>query len=99
MSNPAELTDVLEWLRSAVVSSRRDYAYSSSDAWIFGVLVGWECEKAHEHGPTCRGESLINGLVKTHGWREDYVARLREHRAIVRAALEGPVRPDEEPTT
>ncbi|MYS16126.1 hypothetical protein [Streptomyces sp. SID4982] len=98
MSNPGDLADVLEWLRSAVVSSGRDYAYNSSDAWIFGVLVGWECEESHEHGPTCKAETLLSTLAKTHGWREDYVARLREHRAIVRAALEGPVRPNEEQT-
>lgn len=101
MSDSADLTVVLSWLQAAVAASQRDYAHDPFDAYIFGVLVGWECEENHEHGPTCRGEALMSSLAKTHGWREDYVAMLREHRAIVRAALNDPALPasSEEKTT
>ncbi|MFI0233144.1 hypothetical protein [Streptomyces sp. NPDC017086] len=99
MSETADLTVVLSWLQAAVAASQRDYANDPYDAYIFGVLAGWECEENHEHGPTCKGQTLMSTLAKTHGWREDYVARLREHRAIVRAALDDSARPDEEPTT
>ncbi|TXJ78610.1 hypothetical protein E2C11_16520 [Streptomyces lavendulae] len=99
MSDATELTEVLSWLSAAAASSRCDFLSDPSDAYIFGVLVGWQCDKDHEHGPGCRSEDVLKGVAKMHGWQEGRVERLREHRAIVRAALEKWYHPDGEPTT
>ena len=87
---PAPLVEVFESLARVLTTSSRDWGAYWADAWLYGVLVGWDCEEAHEHdGAWCGGDAATRGMAEQHGWSEDAVARLRRYRAAVRAASAG----------
>jgi len=52
-----------ESLRSAIVLSSRDWSTSHRDAWIYGIVAGWDRE-------------AIGELKQLHHWTDDTVARL-----------------------
>lgn len=90
--------DVLDNLQRLIVHASRDWGAHGRDAWLYGVLVGWECEDNHEHDWICQEESVsLTDMASRFGWHEDYVARLRRYRAIVRA-LQTPDQPARKPT-
>ena len=68
MSGP---TDPLESLYRLMVHNSRDWGQERSDAWLYGVVVGWDDP---EDDP--KGEAMTE-LARAHGWDEIEVARLR----------------------
>lgn len=83
---PAPLVAVFESLERVLTTSSRDWGAYWADAWLYGVLVGWDCKDAHEHDDVCGGDAAMREMAEQHGWSEDAVARLRWYRAVVRAA-------------
>lgn len=75
-----------EWpiasVKSAMVHSARDWASSSEDAWLYGVIVGWDDEEAPD---------VSKELAQKFGWSEESVERLRRlHEKMQKLdALEG----------
>ncbi|RLL17998.1 hypothetical protein [Acinetobacter chengduensis] len=57
----------LESLRSAVVFSSKDYSSCKRDAWIYGIVVGWEGKALEE-------------VSKKHRWDKETVERLKRLR-------------------
>ncbi len=83
------LSQALGHLGSVIVHSSRDWGGYWCDAWLYGVLVGWDCEERHAHDATCVDEGALMEVARTHGWDATVVARLREHRAAVVAVTGG----------
>lgn len=65
---PASPTDWRESLHNLLVFNARDWGASETDAWLWGVIVGWD-------GPS------MKELATRHRWSEETVARLRSLRA------------------
>ncbi len=53
----------IESLRSAIAFDPRDWSVDSTDAWIYGVIVGWD--------------DAISVLASQHRWTAETVERLR----------------------
>ena len=83
----ARLAPMFTGLNDLIVTSSRDWGEYRVDAWIYAVLVGWDCEDDHEHGDDCDG--AMAEMTARHGWSDEAVAKARRYRAAVRAALDG----------
>jgi hypothetical protein len=53
----------------------RDWSRDSHDAWLYGILVGYE--------------GALELVAEKHKWKDEDVARLRTFRAAI-ARVEGP---------
>jgi hypothetical protein len=78
------LAPMFEGLTRLITTSSRDWSEYRVDAWLWAVLVGWDCEEAHTHDETCEGGSLEE-IAAMHGWDEAAIAKARRYRAAVRA--------------
>jgi hypothetical protein len=79
------LAPMFEGLHRLIATSSRDWSEYRVDAWLWAVLVGWDCEEAHTHDETCEGGSLEE-IAAMHGWAEAAVTKARRYRAAVQAA-------------
>jgi hypothetical protein len=78
--------EMLTGLHRMLTTSSRDWGQYAPDAWLYGLLVGWDCEEQHEvHNDTC-GEGTLRELAAQHGWSPEAIARLRRYRTAVRAS-------------
>jgi hypothetical protein len=82
------LAPMFEGLGRLIATSSRDWSEYRVDAWLWAVLVGWDCEEAHTHDETCEGGSLEE-IAAVHGWSEEAIAKARCYRAAVEAAAAG----------
>jgi len=64
------LAEAFDSLGAAMASHPRDWAAESRDAWVYGIVCGWD-------GPA------IRELQKKFGWSPETVARLRKYRKAV----------------
>ena len=58
-------TDPLESLRNTIVFGAKDWSEHKRDAWIYGIVVGWN------------DESLSELSIK-YRWSEEHVQRLKQ---------------------
>lgn len=68
-----DLSDALESAHATMVFDSRDWAAKKRDAWLYGLLVGWD-------GPAMRE------LQAKFGWSDDDVRRLRRLRRAIKGA-------------
>lgn len=61
-----ELNEVFESLHKSLVFHSRDWAANERDAWIWGIVVGWD------------DESMKN-LTNKFGWSDETVNRLKSY--------------------
>lgn len=67
-------TDPFESLKTAISCHSRDWSTHARDAWIYGIVLGWDDEAIAE-------------LRARHGWDDDAVTRLRQlHETFERSA-------------
>ncbi|MFZ4137029.1 hypothetical protein [Streptomyces koyangensis] len=76
------LAAALSGLETLIVTSSRDWGTYRVDAWIWAVLVGWDCEE-DQHNASCSHEALEE-VAAVHGWTDDTVAKARRYRTAVR---------------
>lgn len=79
------LTPMLAGLERLLVTSSRDWGAYRVDAWLYAVLVGWDCERDHQHEQPCRDSAAMREAAERHGWSDAAVAKARAYRAAVRA--------------
>jgi hypothetical protein len=84
------LTAMLEGLHTLLATSSRDWQTYRVDAWLWAVLVGWDCEQP-VHDETCT-HGAMEETAAMHGWDAATVAKARRYRALVHV-LTGPVVP------
>lgn len=93
------LAAALDGLHTLIATSSRDWGTYRVDAWLWAVLVGWDCEQT-KHTDTCT-HGALEETAAMHGWDAATVAKARRYRAAVRALTEPAVRPvvGEQPDT
>lgn len=86
---PEDLRAALLSLRRALLGHRRDWARQSGDAWIAGILVGWDClDWPHDDpGELCPRNDTSKSLADRHAWGPGTVERLRAYQRAFAAAL------------
>jgi hypothetical protein len=72
-------------LRTVVACSSQDWGRSSGDAWLYGLVVGWDCEEDHVHNDDDDCGSAVPELAAEFGWDDEDVARLRAYRSVLLA--------------
>jgi hypothetical protein len=85
----ADLRTALESLRGMIAGHGRDWGRSASDAWVYGILVGWNDGDRPDDEP-----DAWTTLAQRHGWSRGTVAQLQRLHQAVTHALAG-----EEPVT
>lgn len=84
---PHELASMFEGFARLLATSSRDWQPYRVDAWLYAVLVGWDCEQA-THDESCT-HGAMEETAAMHGWDADTVAKARRYRTAVRAITEG----------
>jgi len=80
--------DALNALRLAATTDARDWSLNRGDAWIYGIVVGWDCEEAHNHElEYCEGGAL-RSVAARHHWTAAQVSQLKELRGALRRHVE-----------
>ena len=77
------LAPMFEGLQRLLATSSRDWGEYRVDAWLWAVLLGWDCEE-DVHNETCV-HGIMAEMQQVHGWDDAAVAKARRYRAAVRA--------------
>ncbi|MFH9610461.1 hypothetical protein [Streptomyces sp. NPDC017448] len=85
------LAAALDGLATLIATSSRDWGTYRVDAWLYAVLLGWDCEQ-DTHDETCVHGSMEE-MQRMHGWDDAAVAKARRYRAAVRALTTPPAVP------
>ena len=85
-----DLRTALKSITSRITTSARDFSDYGTDAWVYGIAVGWECEEDHDHDDICGGTAALDEVAARHGWDEAAVTRLRAHRKAYETATRTP---------
>ena len=57
-------SEPLESLRRTIIFSPKDWSQDKSDAWIYGVIIGWD-------------DDTLNELSSKFGWSSEHSNRLK----------------------
>ncbi|MFB7867310.1 hypothetical protein [Streptomyces sp. NPDC056069] len=82
----ARVHNALLLARTKMTRSPRAWDTDPDDAWVYAVLIGWDCEQQHEHTDACPAQ--LDEMAAIHGWSSARVEAIRKHRAAL--ALAGP---------
>lgn len=78
--------DALAALRLALTTDSRDWSLGRGDAWIYGILVGWDCEEVHDHEYEFCAGGALGSVAERHGWTAATVSQLKDLRRAIRNA-------------
>ena len=70
-----DLAEALTSVQRIINADRRDWAANRHDAFVYGLFQGWDDSEP--------------AIAKSHGWDEDFLARLHRLHAAIVAALTG----------
>jgi hypothetical protein len=87
------LASMFDGLHTLLVTSSRDWGQYRVDAWLWAVLVGWDCEEQHEHNGHCNNGAAMQEMADRHGWDDVAVDKARRYRDAVRAVEHLPAPP------
>jgi hypothetical protein len=76
----ATIAEALQAVHHAIATDSRDWSLARGDAWLYAVLVGWDCED----DPI----GAFEEVATRHAWTAAQRSRIRELRAAVRLAAE-----------
>lgn len=89
---PTDLREALESLRLSLALSDRKWADTREDAWLWGILQGWECPGAPlRHEDACDGTcdhagGALHVLTARYGLSAPHIEALRRYSAAIMAA-------------
>lgn len=66
--HPTPITDAGQSLKNAIACHSRDWSTHPRDAWIFGIVCGWDGDSDSD---------CFSSLQKEHGWIDEAVVRLK----------------------
>lgn len=72
-------------LQRTVAHDPRDWGQDKRDAWIWGIVCGWECEEQHDHDAVCGRNSALREVAARHQWANEDVDRLKTYRRALAA--------------
>ena len=79
-----DIGEALDSVHRQIVFHARDWAPSPHDAWLYGLVVGWD----DEDGITEDNDAMAE-LAERHGWDDEFVALLRRRHAALEVARAG----------
>ena len=79
----AGVRGVIESLGEAMAFSSRDWSTEHRDAWLYGIVCGWEKDYGDGDGPS----GAMAEVAKQHGWTPETVECLREYRRAIEALM------------
>lgn len=79
---------IFEGFGRLLATSSRDWGAYRVDAWLYAVILGWDCEEIN-HDATCI-HGTLEEMADAFGWDATAVAKARRYRAAVRALAEEP---------
>jgi hypothetical protein len=85
MATPAE---ALEAVHRAMATDSRDWGQARADAWLYAVLVGWDCEEVHDHEYELCSAGAFDEVATRHGWTAAHRSLIRALRQAIRDAAE-----------
>ena len=62
-------------LRESIVLAANDWSQSRAEAWVYGIVVGWDPDPDDE--PDEDDGDVMGDLAERFGWSDAQVARLR----------------------
>jgi hypothetical protein len=80
------LAAIFEGFGLLLATSSRDWSEYAPDAWLYAVILGWDCE-ATEHDELCT-HGAMEEMQQRHGWSDEAVAKARRYRTVVRSLTE-----------
>lgn len=83
----AALVPIFEGFERLLTTSSRDWGEYRVDAWLYAVIVGWDCKRT-EHDASCV-HGALEEAAEQHGWDAEAVAKARRYRDVVRSVLDG----------
>ncbi|MFC4006595.1 hypothetical protein ACFOY2_05140 [Nonomuraea purpurea] len=84
----ADLREALKLCGRLIACHSRDWGQDASDATLWAILCGWECEEHHIHDDICGGSGALRQVADRFGWDEAHVERIRRLRRAVAALPE-----------
>ncbi|MDX3455075.1 hypothetical protein PV396_24560 [Streptomyces sp. ME02-8801-2C] len=91
----AAVRDALGSLRRTMAHDPRDWGQDKRDAWLWGIVCGWECEEQHDHDVVCDRDNPLRRAAARHRWPNEDVDRLKTYRRAVAALDESRQAPAE----
>ncbi len=88
MTEKEPLRDALGAITRAMATNVRDWGADRLDAFLWGVLLGWDCEEQHDHAADFCEVGAMDVIAARHGWDARQVERVRSFRRAVLAAAE-----------
>jgi hypothetical protein len=86
-----EFGEALEAMTRAMATNVRDWAADRMDAFLWAVLLGWDCDEQHEHDEDACSLGAMDEIAARHGWDDHQVERVRRfHRAVLAASGSSP---------
>lgn len=90
----AGVANVIRLVHRIMACSSQDWSLHADDAWLYALLVGWDCELPEHADGThdeidCSGPNHLEDFAERFGWTEGGIANLRAQRRII-AALDAP---------
>ncbi|MFF6844639.1 hypothetical protein ACFY8X_38615 [Streptomyces tanashiensis] len=83
-THKAGVHNALLSLRLRIRHVDRDWGQNATDAGIYALLIGWDCEQQHQHTGDC--PAALNDIAEKYGWSAAVVKTLRKHRAALAQA-------------
>lgn len=84
--------EVLEAMTGAMATNVRDWGADRMDAFLWGVLLGWDCDEQHDESQ-CE-ENAMASIAARHGWDARQVERVRSFRRAVERVASQPAPPE-----
>lgn len=79
------VTEALKLCGNLISCHSRDWSEQNSDAILWGVLCGWECEEDHTHDDVCGGSAALEQVADRFQWKPERVDQIKRLRASVAA--------------
>jgi hypothetical protein len=81
----ADLREALKLCGRLISCHSRDWGQDASDALLWAVLCGWECEEDHDHDDLCGGSGALEEVAGRFGWPEARVKHISQLRRSIAA--------------
>jgi len=86
-ADPSPFGEALNAMTRAMATNVRDWGADRMDAFLWGVLLGWDCDEQHEHDEIDCSLGAMDEIAARHDWDARQVQRVRSlHRAVLAAA-------------
>lgn len=69
-----KLREIFDSLHSTIVTDPKDWSLHKRDAWLYGILVGWD--------------DCLPEIQKRFNWSDKDVSRLQKYRSVI-ASIKG----------